>query len=140
MLFSIVFRSPATAALASLGLWLLLTLIWPALAQEVALAFVPADDRATLVTTTQILSRLSPNTLFAEVVLALLNPATQSALALAGAINVEQFMQLQRAVQGTLPLAESLTLAWPQIVGLVAATILLFVIGYVIFQRQEVRA
>jgi ABC-2 type transport system permease protein len=137
MLFSILFRSPATAALASLGLWLFLTLIWPALAQEVALAFLAPDDRATLNLTTQMLARLSPNTLFAEVVLALLNPATRT---LAGAINVEQFLQLQRAVPGTLPLGESLILAWPQMVGLIAATIVLFVIGYVIFQRQEVRA
>jgi ABC-2 type transport system permease protein len=39
-----------------------------------------------------------------------------------------------------MPLGESLMIAWPQIVGLVAGTILLFVLGYVIFQRQEVRA
>jgi ABC-2 type transport system permease protein len=31
-------------------------------------------------------------------------------------------------------------IAWPQIVGLVAASILLFVAGYIVFQRQEVRA
>ena len=31
-------------------------------------------------------------------------------------------------------------IAWPQIVCLIAATIILFVIGYVVFQRQEVRA
>ena len=32
MLFSIIFRSAATAALVTLGLWLFLTLIWPGLA------------------------------------------------------------------------------------------------------------
>jgi ABC-2 type transport system permease protein len=49
--------------------------------------------------------------------------------------------QLQGAVLGApMPLGESLIIAWPQIVGLVAGTILLFVTGYVIFQRQEVRA
>jgi len=31
-------------------------------------------------------------------------------------------------------------LAWPQTVGLVASAIVLFVAGYVVFQRQEVRA
>ncbi len=30
--------------------------------------------------------------------------------------------------------------AWPQIVGMIAASILLFVGGYIVFQRQEVRA
>ncbi len=31
-------------------------------------------------------------------------------------------------------------IAWPQIVSLVAGSILLFVVGYAVFQRQEVRA
>ena len=39
-----------------------------------------------------------------------------------------------------LPLGESMLIAWPQTVGLIAGTIVLFVIGYVVFQRQEVRA
>ena len=36
MLFSVVFRSPATAALVTLGLWLFLSVIWPALAPAIA--------------------------------------------------------------------------------------------------------
>ena len=39
-----------------------------------------------------------------------------------------------------LPFGQSVLIAWPQIVSLIAGTILLFVIGYVVFQRQEVRA
>ena len=35
---------------------------------------------------------------------------------------------------------QSILSAWPQIVSLIAGTILLFVVGYVAFQRQEVRA
>jgi ABC-2 type transport system permease protein len=31
-------------------------------------------------------------------------------------------------------------IAWPQIVSLIAGTIVPFVAGYVLFQRQEVRA
>jgi len=37
-------------------------------------------------------------------------------------------------------LSESVMIAWPQTVGLIAGTIVLFVAGYVMFQRQEVRA
>ncbi len=101
------------------------------------LALVPSDDQSTLITIAQMLLRLSPNMLFAEVVSALLNPATRT---FSLTVPIEQALQLRRAVPGALPLGESLLLAWPQIVCLVAATILLFVIGYVIFQRQEVRA
>jgi ABC-2 type transport system permease protein len=35
---------------------------------------------------------------------------------------------------------QSVLSVWPQIVGLVAGTILLFVAAYIVFQRQEVRA
>jgi ABC-2 type transport system permease protein len=134
MLFSIIFRSPATAALVTLGLWLFLTLIWPALAPAIVIAFAPSSDEETLILAAQYLSRLSPSTLFGEVVLAILNPTTRS-------LGPIYLSQLQGAVLGApMPLGESLIIAWPQIVGLVASTILLFVTGYVIFQRQEVRA
>jgi ABC-2 type transport system permease protein len=67
-------------------------------------------------------------------VLAILNPATRS-------LGPIYLSQLQGAVVGApLPLTESLVIAWPQIVGLIASTIVLFVAGYVVFQRQEVRA
>ena len=77
---------------------------------------------------------LSPSTLFGEIVLALLDPTTRS-------LGPVYLSQLQGAVMGApLPLSQSVLVAWPQIVGLIAATILLFVGSYVAFQRQEVRA
>jgi ABC-2 type transport system permease protein len=134
MLFSIIFRSPATAALVALGLWLFLTLIWPALAPAIVIAVAPSSSEETLILAAQYLSRLSPSNLFGEVVLAILNPTTRS-------LGPIYLSQLQGAVLGApMPLGESLMIAWPQIVGLIAGTILLFVTGYVIFQRQEVRA
>jgi len=142
MLFSIIFRSAATAALVTLGLWLFLTVIWPALAPAIAAMVLPPDPRYTSLglptpETTELqtaLARLSPSTLFAEVVLALLDPSTR-------ALGPIYLNQLQGAVLGApLPMTESLIMAWPQIVGLIAGTIVLFVIGYVVFQRQEVRA
>jgi ABC-2 type transport system permease protein len=142
MLFSIVFRSAATAALVTLGVWLFLTVIWSALAPAIAAAVIPPDPRYTALglptpETTELqtaLARLSPSTLYAEVVLAMLDPTTR-------ALGPIYLSQLQGAVVGApLPMAESLMMAWPQIVGLIAGAILLFVIGYVVFQRQEVRA
>jgi len=134
MLFSVVFRSAATAALVTLGLWLFLTVIWPALAPAAAQALVPPDDQAAQLITAQMLARLSPSTLFGESVLALLHPSTRS-------LGPVYLSQLQGAVMGApLPLSQSVLVAWPQIVGLIAASILLFVASYVAFQRQEVRA
>src|ERR1051326_7256909 len=142
LVFSIIFRSAATAALATLGLWLFFYVIWPVLAGEIAQIVVPPDPRYTAlglqtpgtVVLAQILARLSPSTLFGEIVVALLDPTTR-------ALGPIYLSQLQGAVLGApLPLGSSLLIAWPQIVGLLATAILLFVIGYVVFQRQEVRA
>jgi ABC-2 type transport system permease protein len=142
LLFSILFRSAATAALVTLGLWLLVTFIWPVLSGALAQIIVPPDPRYTALglqtpgtaQLEQILARFSPSTLYAEVVVALLDPTTR-------ALGPIYLSQLQGAVLGApLPFAESVLIAWPQMVGMVATAIVLFVIGYVIFQRQEVRA
>jgi len=111
-----------------------LSVIWPSLVPAITQALVPTDDQATLVMTAQMLARLSPSTLFGETVLALLHPTTRT-------LGPVYISQLEGAVMGApLPLSQSLLVAWPQIVGLVAGSILLFVGGYVAFQRQEVRA
>jgi ABC-2 type transport system permease protein len=142
LLFSVVFRSAATAALITLGLWLLVTFIWPVLSGAVAQIIVPPDPRyAALGLQTpataqleQVLARFSPSTLYAEIVVALLDPTTR-------ALGPIYLSQLQGAVLGApLPFGESVLIAWPQMVGMIATAIMLFVIGYVIFQRQEVRA
>jgi ABC-2 type transport system permease protein len=142
MLLSIVFRSGATAALVALGIWLFLTVLWPMLAPALAQIIAPPDPRfAALGLETpdtglwsQFLLRISPNDLFGEAMLAILSPATRTL----GGVFLEQ---LRGAIMGApLPLSESIMIAWPQTVGLVASTIVLFVGGYVLFQRQEVRA
>ena len=142
MLFSILFRSAATAAMCAIGLWLFLSILWPVLVPFVVQVFVPTDPLRLLlgipdvsqIYWTQGLSRLSPNTLFMESVVALLDPTTRSLGPL--------FMSdLVGAVRGAaLPLQQSLLLIWPQLTGLIAGTLVLFVIGYVLFQRQEIRA
>ena len=118
----------------ALGLWLFLSILWPVLVPAIAQAFVSPENEATLLVTAQALARLSPSTLFGECVLALLDPTTRT-------LGPVYLSQLQGAVMGApIPLGDSVMVAWPQIVGLVAASILLFVSGYVAFQRQEVRA
>jgi ABC-2 type transport system permease protein len=142
LVFSILFRSAATAALVTLGLWLLVTFIWPVLSGALAQIIVPPDPRYTALglqtpataQLEQILARFSPSTLYAEIVVALLDPTTR-------ALGPIYLSQLQGAVLGApLPFGESVLIAWPQMVGMIATAIVLFVIGYVIFQRQEVRA
>jgi ABC-2 type transport system permease protein len=44
------------------------------------------------------------------------------------------------AIPAPLPLMSSLAIASPWAVALIAGVIVLFVAGYIVFQRQEVRA
>ena len=144
ILFSIIFRSAATAALVSLGLWLFLTIIWPPLSQFLAAAVAtgPVTSAGELLgqlDTLQAFARLSPGELYGEVVAVVLDPSVRSTqqtlLASMGLALVER-----GSIPGALPLVQSVLIVWAQIVSLVAATILLFVVGYVVFQRQELRA
>ena len=138
LLFSVVFRSAATAALAALSVWLLFAFFWSMLVSLIAPILAPTDpdDVMSLLHNANVaeaLSRLSPNTLFAETALATLNPSTR-------ALGVVLSSQLEGAISAPLPFAESVALIWPQVTGLIAAAIGLFTIAYIAFQRQEVRA
>jgi ABC-2 type transport system permease protein len=139
LLFSVLFRAPATAALAALGTWLVFSLFWSIITPIVAnLIAGPPEGilgpRLAYLNTEQIIDRLAPNTLYAETALALLQPATR-------ALGPVLISQLEGAVLGApLPVTQSFVLIWPQLTGLVAATILIFAIAYVLFQRQEIRA
>ena len=138
MLFSVQFRSAATAALASLAVWLLFAFFWNMVVTVITPIIAPVDPYNPMsilytVEVGQALSRLSPNTLFAETTMAFLNPATRS-------LGLVLQSQMQGAISGPLPFSESVALVWPQVTGLLASIIGLFTVAYVMFQRQEVRA
>jgi ABC-2 type transport system permease protein len=141
ILFSVIFRSAATAALCALGLWFTLSLLWSMVVSFLVDALAPNDMVRLLGMQTveqaqyqQILSRLSPNNLFVESVMALLEPSTRS-------LGLVFPTDLIGAVPNApLPFLQSLLIAWPQITALVAIVILLFALTYVLFQRKEIHA
>ncbi len=139
LLLSVTCRRAATAALAAIAIWLVLTLFAGLIAGIVADSAhkVTADS-----TTEEVLAnaktelavrRLSPDQLYKDATGVLLNPSRQST-----GIIVEQPDPL--ALPSSLPLDQSLLLAWWQVVVLVAGTVVLFAAAYTIFMRQEVRA
>jgi ABC-2 type transport system permease protein len=140
LLFSVIFRSAATAALVSLGVWLFLTILWPLFSPALADSVTTATDILGVLDTRQMFARLSPSVLFNEIVAVVLDPSVrstqQSMLAALGLALLER----GAIPDAPIPLLQSVLIVWPQIVGLVAGSILLFVIAYVVFQRQEVRA
>ncbi len=139
MVFSVVFRQPASAALAAIAVWLFFTVFWGILASLLAQAFAPVqyglpDEIVAQAELALALSRVSPNTLYSEAMLALLQPTLRS-------VGLVLPIQLQGALLGApLPVDQSLAIIWPQLTGLIAATIVFFALAYMLFQRQEIRA
>jgi ABC-2 type transport system permease protein len=139
LLFSILFRQAATAALASIAVWLFFTGFWNMLVSLAAQTLRPIQfglpqEQIAQTELALLLSRFSPNTLFVEATVALLLPSVRT-------LGVILPFELQGAILGApLPVGQSLLLIWPQLTGMIAAILLLFVLGYVSFQRREIRS
>jgi ABC-2 type transport system permease protein len=142
VLLSVVIRGAASAALVGFGTWLGLTLFGAFLLPLVANTLFPPDTtdaNAFFASTSaqQLFLRISPATLYQDVVTALMNPEANTIL---GFGNLGQYVSAQEQSRSLLTLDQSILLVWPQIVALVALTVLVFALAYVLFLRQEVRA
>jgi ABC-2 type transport system permease protein len=134
MVFSVAFRSPATAMLASIAIWFFFFFMWDTLITIVAQAL--SSDAFTQAQLQLSLGRFSPNTLYGVIITVLLNPTVRSL-----SLGYLVFGPPPGALANSpLSVGQSLLVVWPEITGLIAATILLFALAYVLFQRQEIRA
>ncbi len=138
MLFSITCHQPSTSAIASLGVWIFLSMLWPIFAEYLSQAIVgpmyTPMDQVRQAGMSAALARVSPATLYGEAVQVLLNPAVRTTGLVFNA-------QIQRALIGNpLHLSQSLILVWPQVVSLLAGCCALFAVSYINFQRREIRA
>ena len=139
LFFSVRFRQPATAALASIAVWLFFTVFWPMIAAGLAATIAPIRVGLPQEIVRQArwllgLRRIAPGELYAEILIAMLRPEVRS-------LGIVLPFQLEGALLGQpLPLSQSALLIWPHLTGLIAATLILFALTYISFQRQEVRA
>jgi len=136
--FSVRFRQAATSALSCIAVWLFFTVFYNMIVNLVAKAIAPSE----MASTHQIfryqeviltLMRILPSELFSDATTTLLMPSVRSL----GPLTMEQIVG---TIPGPLPLGQSLLLVWPQLTGLIAATILCFVLSYVSFMRREIRS
>jgi ABC-2 type transport system permease protein len=143
LLLSVVIRSAASAALVGFGTWLGLILFGAFLLPILANTLFPpnttgtANDYFASTTAQQLFLRISPATLYQDVVTALMNPG---AISILGVGNLGQYTSAQQQIPTLLTLDQSVLLVWPQIVATVALTVVTFALAYVLFLRQEVRA
>lgn len=140
-LCSVLTPRAATSALVAIGVWLAVTLFGRLIADVVAGAIAPIgagsiEEQLGNAQATQILSAISPDTLYQQTVAVILNPGV-TALSVSG---VAQLTQLSQQIPTLLSLDQSLLVAWPYAVALVALTVASFAVAYVAFLRQEIRA
>jgi ABC-2 type transport system permease protein len=142
-LCSVAFRRAASSVLVSIGLWLGVTLFADFLVSAVASFLAPAGANAATEAVvnnagwTQLLSQLSPSYLYQEATVVLFNPSIRTI----GVLLPSQAEQLQTGgVPSPLSIDQSLLLVWPQIVAIVALTVISDAVAYVLFLRPEVRA
>lgn len=138
ILFSVKFRQPATSALSGIAVWLFFTVFYILIVNIVAKVLAPAGA----VTSQQVqhynelinnLLRLLPGQMFSDATTTLLMPNVRSLTPLT-------MEQIYGSIPSPLPLGQSLLLVWPQVTGLISATILCFVLSYRSFMRREIRS
>jgi ABC-2 type transport system permease protein len=136
--FSVKFRQPATSALSGIAVWLFFTVFYGIIVSLVAKAAAPADASSAQ----QVLSyqqfivnlfKILPSELYSDITSTLLVPTIRSL----GPLTVER---MYGTIPSALPLGQSLLIVWPQITGLIAASILCFVFSYISFMKREIRS
>ena len=143
LLLSVVIRRAATAAVVGFGVWLLIAVFGGLFTTIINGVFAPSAD-ATLdqqigsIQIQQFIGRLLPSTLYSDISTVILDPRT---VRISAPASVGEAQQGAQQIQGVvLSIDQSLLLVWPQIVALVALTVVCFGLAYVAFMRQEVRA
>ena len=138
--FSVVCKHAATAALASVAIWLFLTLFMSLVAEAIAAMVYPVDGMNAYTNIYSYyaldvaLNRVSPYYVFSEITTILMNPNVHST-------NIVSILQSSSgAVASYLTLGQSLLQIWPHIVLMLAVTVGIFAIAYIVFMKREIRA
>jgi len=148
ILFSVVFRTTATSALASLAAWIFLSFFVGLGGSFLADAIAPMQQTADVAQATEafinndrvqrIVSFLAPATLYGDATSTILDPLrkTPRSFILMGPL---ERLSLSR-FQNPLPLEQSIVIVAPFMISLIAITFICFGICYLVFMRQEIRS
>lgn len=138
VLLSVRFRQPATSAITAIGVWLFFTVFFPVIINLVIRSFLPNPNYISeqeFVKYNELilnLLRLSPGQLYTDATTMLLSPSVRSL----GPITMERMIG---AIPSPLSVRDSILIVWPQVSGLLAATMVCFAASYYLFMRREIR-
>ncbi len=146
ILFSVVFRSTATSALASLAVWIFFSFFVGLGAGFMADAVAPISqsganaDPNVLIKHEEVVrtvSLLSPMNLYNDATTTILDPTRKTTRGVVFVGPLER-LSLSR-FQNPLPLLQSLIIVAPYLISIIAITFVCFGVCYLVFMRQEIR-
>jgi ABC-2 type transport system permease protein len=144
MLFSILFRSTATSALAALAVWIFFSFFVTIGANILANALAADSsetDAEAIVRHAKIVKAfvlVSPMQLYTDATATIIDPMRKSSRSMISVGPLENFSMSRFA--GPLPLSQSILIVIPHIISLIAITIICFAVSYTVFMRQEIRS
>jgi ABC-2 type transport system permease protein len=144
ILFSILFRSIATSALAGLAVWIFFSFFVSLGASVVANAMTPdvgESTAETLIRRARIqrgFALVSPMELYSEATAAVIDPTKRTTRSIVMMGPMERISSSR--FSGPLALAQSILVVLPYIISLIAITAICFAISYIVFMRQEIRS
>lgn len=140
ILFSVRFKQAATSALAGIAVWIFFSIFYSMIINVIAKSYLSSEAITSLEELMSrqgfiaFLMRLSPNYLFSESTTILLTPHVKTTNPFG--LTMEQSAG---SIVSPLPIDQSLLLIWPQLTGMIAATLICFAISYIMFMRQDIR-
>jgi ABC-2 type transport system permease protein len=144
ILFSIIFRSTATSALAALAVWIFFSFFVSIGANILANALTPQagaanpDEIMWRAKIVKAFTLTSPMELYTDATATIIDPMRKSARSIVTMGPMES-LSISR-FSGPLRLSQSVLIVLPYIISLVAITIVCFAVSYTVFMRQEIRS
>jgi len=144
ILFSILFRSIATSALAALAVWIFFSFFVSLGANVMANALTPEvgeETAETIIRHAKIqkaFALVSPMELYTEATAAIIDPTRKTTRSIVLMGPMERISSAR--FSGPLLLSQSIFVVLPYIISLVAITAICFGISYTVFMRQEIRS
>ena len=141
MLFSVIMKNTASSILTAIPIWIFLVFFWGMIAKAIADAVFPTGDTATnaqLISNSTLwlnIQRISPQFLFLEATLILINPTLQHVL-----LRPVTSAALDKMLFNPLSMSQSFVQVWPQLLTIIALAFICFALSYIIFMKQEIRS
>jgi ABC-2 type transport system permease protein len=143
ILFSILFRSIATSALAAVAVWIFFSFFVAIGANILAEALVSEGGTGPeailrVAKAQKALSLMSPMELYTDATGTVIDPLRKTTRSIVLMGPMEKISQAR--FSGPLALSQSVLVVLPYIISLIAITVICFAISYMIFMRQEIRS